>query len=57
MLNNDIQGDPNANYDIMEKFFTDTINKYVPLSSVKVQKDKHKKSEWITTGLIKSIKF
>ena len=57
MLNNDIQGDPNANYDIMEKFFTDTINKYVPLSSVKVQKYKHKKSDWITTGLIKSINF
>ena len=33
------------------------LNKHIPLKKLKFDKYKHEKSNWITTGIIKSIKF
>ena len=49
--------DPNINYDILELTITDAANKHLPTKTIKVNKHKHKKSKWITYGIIKSIKF
>ena len=52
-----IDADPNINYDILELTITDAANKRLPTKTIKVNKHKHKKSKWITVGIIKSIKF
>ena len=52
-----IDADPNINYDILELTITDAANKHLPTKTSKVNKHKHKKSNWITYGIIKSIKF
>ena len=52
-----IDADPNINYDILELTITDAANKHLPTKAIKVNKHKHKKSNWITYGIIKSIKF
>jgi hypothetical protein len=52
-----IQSNPNINYNILENIITENSNKFFPLSKRKVHKYKHKRTEWITTGLMKSIKF
>ena len=57
MLNNNINSDPNANYEILEKVITSLLDKHMPLRNVKFHKYKHKKTQWITKGIIKSIKF
>ena len=57
MLNNKINSDPNANYEILEKVITSLLDKHMPLRNVKFHKYKHKKTQWITKGIIKSIKF
>ena len=52
-----IDADPNINYDILELTITDAANKHLLTKTIKVNKHKHKKSNWITYGIIKSIKF
>ena len=52
-----IDADPNMNYDILELTITDAANKHLPTKTIKFNKHKHKKSNWITYGIIKSIKF
>ena len=52
-----IDADPNRNYDILEHTITSAINKHLPTKTVKFNKHKHKKSNWITQGIIKSIKY
>ena len=49
--------DPNINYDIFELTITDAANKHLPTKNIQINKHKHKKSKWITYGIIKSIKF
>ena len=51
-----IDADPNINYDILELTITDAANTHLPTKSIKVNKHKHKKSNRITYGIIKSIK-
>ena len=52
-----IDADPNVNYDILEHTITSAINKHLPTKTIKFNKHKHKKSNWITKGIIKSIKY
>ena len=52
-----IDADTNINYDIIELTITDAANKHLPTKTIKVNKHKHNKSNWITYGIIKSIKF
>ena len=49
--------DPNPEYDIFERIALNAYEKHFPNKCVKVNKQKHKLSLWITTGLIKSIEF
>ena len=57
LLNNDLFADPNSNYEIMEKVIDDCRKKHLPTQVLKFNKYKHKKSDWITVGIMKSIHF
>ena len=56
-MDTDENADPNYNYTILENILITALNKYIPLWKVKFNKYKHKKCKWITTGILKSIKF
>ena len=53
----DLNVDPNINYDNLIEIITKAKNKHLPTRLVKFNKHKHKKSKWITYGIIKSITF
>ena len=54
-LDKDVFSDPNITYAKIEEALLNCIKKYLPTKRVKFNKYKHKKSSWITNGLIKSI--
>ena len=56
IYNNDLPVDPNINYNIVHKKLHDALDKLIPLKVIKLNKYKHKKSEWITEGILVSIK-
>ena len=56
-LNHDEMGDPNDNYNIVETIIQDKINTHFPTRTVKFNYNKHKKTKWVTNGIIKSINF
>ena len=49
--------DPNENYNKLEDLITAAKQKHMPSKLVKVKRYKHRLSPWITTAIIKSIKF
>ena len=49
--------DVNSNYDIMFNEIQRVVEKHISSKTVKFNKYKHKKSKWITHGVIKSIKY
>lgn len=49
--------DPNINYNLLHSILQNAKNKHMYSKLVKFRKHKHKKSAWITYGLIKSIDF
>ena len=55
MLNRDVFSDPNVTYAKIENALLECINKYLPTKRVKFNKYKHKKTSWITNGLLRSI--
>ena len=57
LLDKDLKSNPTNNYDILLSIITDAKNKFLAPKIVKYKKHKHKKSEWITQGLVKSIAF
>ena len=56
-INTDPHANPNENYNIVNQILADLMYKYLPTKTVKFNKKKHKRTQWITTGLIKSIAF
>ena len=54
-LNPNLMSDVNIEYNKFEKIILNAYNKHFPMRKVKVNKHRHKLSEWITTGIIKSI--
>ena len=46
---------PNDNYEIFITHFQLAKDKHLAMKSVRYQKKKHKKSKWITTGILNSI--
>ena len=46
---------PNDNYEIFITHFLLAKDKHLPMKSVRYQKRKHKKSKWMTTGILNSI--
>ena len=57
LLNANLATDPNTDYDEFEKIITKTYDKHFPEKRVKFNKYKHKRSNWITSGILKSIEF
>ena len=49
--------DPNVYYNILEKMFTKLYEQHFSLKTVRYNKYKHKKENWITTGILSSIKY
>ena len=41
LLDNNLNNDPNSNYDILHNILTTTINKHIPLNKVKFNKYRH----------------
>ena len=56
-INVDIRADPNENYNILSNILTTTLDKCIPCKKVRYNKYKHKNSQWITSGILKSIRF
>ena len=54
-LDKNIDTDPNFNYDILSKCLHSSMEKHLPTVTKKYNKHKHKKSPWITYGLIHAI--
>ena len=52
-----LQADPNRNYNILQQTIAYAIKKHLPTKTVKYNKHKHKKSAWITTALVNSIRY
>ena len=48
---------PNSNYNILDSILKTAMEKHMPIRYVKYNKHRHKKSNWITQGIIRSIKF
>ena len=49
--------DINLNYEMINDDILRAKNKHMPCKLVKFNKYKHKKSAWITLGLLKSIRY
>ncbi len=56
LVHNPIE-DPNINYNILHDVIENAKNKHMPHKIVKFNRYKHKKSKWITKGILKSIEF
>ena len=49
--------DPNDNFNTLSHIFTTVKNKHIPIKLVKFNKYKHKKSKWISEGILRSIRY
>ena len=54
LLNANLATDPNTDYEKFEKIITKTYDKPFPEKRVKFNRYKHKRSNWITSGILKS---
>ena len=57
LMNTTIDADPNANLNILNRIISQAKDKHLPLRYVKYDKHKHKKSLWITNGILRSLTF
>ena len=57
LLDSSEEGNPNSNYNIIHDILVDCVKKNLSSKKLKFNKHKHKKSAWITKGIIKSISF
>ena len=57
ILDNNRMTDPNLSYQAFEDFVLRIKEKNMPMKTVRFDKYKHKMTKWVTTGIIKSIKF
>ena len=56
-LNADLMTDPNGSYQTFENLMQNTYERHFPQKRIKFNKYQHKLSNWITTGILKSIEF
>ena len=49
--------DPNLNDNLLDNLIKTTLDKHMPAKLVKYKKHEHKKSDWITQGIVYLIKF
>ena len=52
-----LTADPNSEYAKFERIITTAYERHFPEKRVKFNKHKHKLSDWITSGILKSIEF
>ena len=57
VLDKSPSADPTLNYNILEDILCKLKNKHFQSKFVKFNKYKHKKSPWITTSILRSVKF
>ena len=57
IIDKDKHASPEKNYNVMESVILQAVNNHIPIKTVKFSKHKHKKSDWITNGIVRSIKF
>ena len=57
LLDKDIDSNPNNNYNIIHNTIQKARTRHLSTNNGKFNKHKHKKSDWITSGIIESIKF
>ena len=56
-MNENLSQDPNVNYNILHDIIQKAKSTHMPTKLVRFNRYKHKKSKWITQGIIKSIHF
>jgi hypothetical protein len=56
-FDSNLTNDPNINYNILNNNILSALQNHLPIKTVKFQKHKHKKNDWITFGIIRSIKY
>ena len=56
-LDKSMSSDPNLNYNTFANWLTSAKQKYLPLKKIKFNKYKHKINNWITSGILRSIKY
>ena len=56
-INKDINADPDINYNIVHNILKTATEEHLAPKIVKFKKHRHKKTKWITQGIIKSISF
>ena len=56
-LNKNLFADPTENYNLLSTKLSEAKQLHIPDKIVKYRKHKHKKSTWITIGILKSIKY
>lgn len=54
---NDYNTNPNNNYEILNENIKSALQQHLSIRIVKFNKHKHKKSSWISNGIIRSIKY
>ena len=54
-LDKQLNSDPNNNFEILSQILKYAREKHLPKKKVKYQKKLHKKSKWISSGILKSI--
>ena len=52
-----VDANPNTNYEALDGIIDNAKLRNFPIKTVKLNKYKHKKCNWITQGILKSIKF
>ena len=57
LLDTNSHHDPNINYSTLETILTKAKEKHMPIRKIKFNKYKHKKNNWISNGILRSIKF
>ena len=57
LLDGNPGNDPNVTYNVLHNVVQSAKAKHMPSKLIKFNKYKHKKTKWITTGIIKSIQF
>ena len=55
MLDTQLHADPTENLTTLNVLISQAKDKHLPIKLVKFNKHKHKKSNWISTGIIRSI--
>ena len=56
-LNRDLLADPNENYNILHCHMKSLTDKHMPEKYVKFHKHRHKKTNWISYGILRSTQF